>query len=354
MMMMKHWIITIALLLSCFSGAFSSNASGTAQATSATQADVDELKDVVDAANLLIYFKAYMNSSEVIEDSNFGSFLTIIDYQGPKEYAFQETRSAETVWYKNCTLKRNSPLPQTYAKGTTSIVSLESSMGGGMTVYLSVFNEKAAHQVKCQLQRLDVKVSENYDDPEADVYFVYDQSSKRWVMSCNSFSEFITRDAENPKPNLTAKLLPSIVNYVYCKTRDVNYFEGLGFKVLRKGDYYEYLTVYGHHIKFNKNAYDQGNDFNQWFTPDDKSAIGILDSHYDGWFIEFFLYNKQLFDEMKAKVIEMGFKFSPESEPNRESYVKDNDDMFFSFEQKNGCYQVSVAVDCSVDEEEFQ
>ncbi len=350
--MMKHLIFTIALLLSCFSGAFSSNASGTAQATSATQADVDELKDVVDAANLLIYFKAYMNSSEVIEDSNFGSFLTIIDYQGPKEYAFQETRSAETVWYKNCTLKRNSPLPQTYAKGTTSSVSLESSMGGGMTVYLSVFNEKAAHQVKRQLQRLDVKVSENYDDPEADVYFVYDQSSKRWVMSCNSFSDFITRDAENPKPYLTAKFLPSLVNYVYCKTRDVNYFEGLGFKVLRKGDYYEYLTVYGHHIKFNKNAYDQGNDFNQWFTPDDKSAIGILDSHYDGWFIEFFLYNKQLFDEMKAKVIEMGFKLTPGSMP--ESYDKDNDDMYFSFNEKNGCYRVSVGIDCSVDEEDFQ
>lgn len=352
--MMKHLIFTIALLLSCFPSALSSNASGTAQATSATQADVDELKDVVDAANLLIYFKAYMNSSEVIEDSNFGSFLTIIDYQGPKEYAFQETRSAETVWYKNCTLKRNSPLPQTYAKGTTSIVSLESSMGGGMTVYLSVFNEKAAHQVKCQLQRLDVKVSENYDDPEADVYFVYDQSSKRWVMSCNSFSDFITRDAENPKPYLTAKFLPSIVNYVYCKTYDINFFEGLGFKKVKDGRESDFCDAYCYNNRFNSRAYESSEDFGKWFTPNDKSAIGILDSHYDGWLVAFFFYNKQLFDEMKAKVIEMGFIFSPESEPNRESYVKDNDDMFFSFEQKNGYYQVSVAVDCSIDEEDFQ
>ena len=351
---MKHIVFFVLMIMATASFASNSNISSSvaqASTTANTQADVDELKDVVDAANLLIYFKAYMNSSEVMEDSNFGSFLT--DYEGPKEYAFEETRSAETVWYKNCTLKRNSPLPQTYAKGTTSIVSLESSMGGCMTVYLSVFNEKAANQVKRQLQRLDVKVSDNFDDPQADVYFVYDQSSKRWVMSCNSFSEFITRDAENPKPYLTAKLLPSLVNYVYCKTRDVNYFEGLGFKVLRKGDYYEYLTVYGHHIKFNKNAYDYGKDFDQWFTLDDKSAIGILDSHYDGWFVEFFFYNKQLFDEMKAKVIEMGFKLSPDSEPSRESFVKNNDNMFFSFRQKNGCYQVSVGVDSSIDEEEM-
>lgn len=352
---MKHLIFTVTLLLSCFPCAFSSNTSGTAQSTaSGTQADVDELKDVVDAANLLIYFKAYMNSSEVIEDSNFGSFLTITDYKGPKEYAFEETRSAETVWYKNCTLKRNSPLPQTYAKGTTSIVSLESSMGGGMTVYLSVFNEKAANQVKRQLQRLDVKVSDNYDDPEADVYFVYDQSSKRWVMSCNSFSEFITRDAENPKPYLTAKLLPSLVNYVYCKTYDINYFEGLGFKKLKDGREGDYCDAYGHNIRFNSRASESYEDFDKWFTPNDNSSIGIIDSHYDGWLVEFFFYNKQLFDEMKAKVIEMGFKLSPESEPNRETYLKDKDDMFFSFEQKNGCYQVSVVVDCSIDEEDFQ
>lgn len=342
---MKHLFFTIALVFSCFPCAISINASCPAQAsTSGTQVDVDELDDLVDAANLLIYFKAYVNGySEITEDSEFGDFLW--GYEGPKEYAFEETRSAETVWYRNCTLKKSSPLPQTYAKGTTSIVSLEASMGGGMTVYLSVFNEKAASQIKRQLQRLDIKVSDNYDDPEADVNLVYDKSSKRWVMSCNSFAEFITRDAENPQPYFCAKLLPSLLNYTYYKSGKGNYFQGLGFKML-KDDGESLISVYGHHTKYNN--IDDYMNLDRWFTPSDKSAIGIIDSHYEGYLTSFIFYNKQLFDEMKAEAIEMGFKLYPESEPGSKSYMKGGD--FITFNQKPEYYQLSIILDSGTDE----
>lgn len=342
---MKHLIFTIAMVFSCFPCAIGNNTSGTAQATaSGTQADVDELDDVVDAANLLIYFKAYVNGySEITEESEFGDFLW--GYEGPKDYAFEETRSAETVWYRNCTLKKNSPLPQTYAKGTTSIVSLEASMGGGLTVYLSVFNKIAASQIKRQLERLDVKVSDNYDDPEADVNLVYDQSSKRWVMSCNSFAEFITRDAENPQPYLCAKLLPSLLNYTYYKSEKGNYFQGLGFKML-KDDGESLISVYGHNTKYNN--VDDFMNFDRWFTSNNQSAIGIIDSHNEGYLTSFIFYNKQLFDEMKAKAIDMGFKLYPESEPGSESYMKGGD--FITFNQKPGHYQVSIILDSGTDE----
>ena len=343
---MKQLIFTIALLLSCFPNATSSTANGLAQAsaTGNPQADVDELKDVVDAANLLIFFKAFVNSEEMKEDSEFGGFLGIQEYHGPKEYAFQETRSAETVWYKNCTLKRNSPLPQTYAKGTTSIVSLESTMGGGWTVNLSVFNENAANQVKRQVKRLDVKVSDNYDN-EADVYIVYDASNKCWTMSCNQFSEFITRDEENPQPYLTAKLLPSLINYNFYIISDCNYFVGLGFQKLRE-DFDEFRASYGHHIKINN--MDDYDNFDRWFTPNDKSAIGIIES-YDGAPMSFIFYNKQLFDEMKAKVTDMGYVLSTDSNQVIERYVKTDNDTYFIFEQKSACYKMAIAIDYTIE-----
>lgn len=198
---MNH-LISFVLIIMAMAGFASNNTptSGIAQTSMPTvsQASADEFDDLVDAAELLSHFKAFVNSDWEIEGSEFAQFLINQGYKGPKEYAFEESRSAETVWYKNCTLKKNVPRPQTFAKGTTSIVSLEMTMGGGLTLYLTVFNDKAANQIKRQVKQLNLKVSERYDSPDApDVCIFYDHTNKCWTMYCNQFCDFISGDEDN-------------------------------------------------------------------------------------------------------------------------------------------------------------
>lgn len=159
------------------------------QSQQVTTTDAQELDDLIDAADLLESFKSFLNDDQVMEDSDFSKYLP--NYNGVKEYAFEESRSAVTVWWRNCTMRSDLPMPKTYGTGTTSIVRLWTTMGGGMTIELTVFNQNAVNQIKRQLKRLNVTVSTDSNE-FADVLIDYDSQFKCWTMSCNQFCSFIS------------------------------------------------------------------------------------------------------------------------------------------------------------------
>ena len=128
-------------------------------------------------------FKTYC---ENYDDAAFGNILKASGYKGPATYANEASRSSETAWYKNCTLKSDVAAPQTFGAGTTCIVSIyETVGGGGPQLLVAVFNTNAASFLKEKMAGMNVSVEETEGTGftySSKAELLHNPASKSWTL----------------------------------------------------------------------------------------------------------------------------------------------------------------------------